>query len=88
MASDCATSRKKNGPAKRQAEKGIEAMSNVALNSKAATKVIAKACTWADRRKAVSSAAPEQKAREAGRYEASGNELAEAVEHYRKTEAR
>lgn len=52
--------------------------------SKAATKVIAKACTWYDRRRAVQAAPREQKAREAGRYEQSGNELAEAVEKYRK----
>jgi hypothetical protein len=58
-------------------------MSTVALDSKAATKVIAKACTWADRRKAVQVAPAGQKAREAGRYETSGKELAEAVEHYR-----
>lgn len=55
-------------------------------NEYAATKVIAKACTWYDRRKAVTKAPPEQLAREAGRYEQSGNELAEAVEKYRQTE--
>lgn len=54
----------------------------------AATKVIAKACKWADSRKAVQVAPPEQKAREAGRYEQSGNELAEAVEKYRQGERR
>jgi hypothetical protein len=52
----------------------------------AVTKVLAKACNWYDRRKAVSIAPPSQKAREAGRYEESGNELAEAVEMYRKVE--
>lgn len=52
----------------------------------AATKVIAKACTWADRRKAVQVAPPEQKARAAGRYEQSGEELAAAVEKYRQVE--
>jgi len=83
MASDCATSRKKDGPAKRQAEKGIEAMSNVALDSKAATKVIVKACNWADRRKAVQVAPAEQQRRAQGRLEVSNLELAEAVEKYR-----
>jgi hypothetical protein len=51
----------------------------------AVTKVIAKACHWADRRRAVQAAPPSEKAREAGRYEASGRELAEAVEQYRLT---
>lgn len=85
MASVCATKRKKNSPEETRAEKGITTMSNVPLNSTAATKVIAKACAWADRRKAVQ-VAPEgrQKAREVGRYEVSGQELAVAVEHYRK----
>ena len=59
-------------------------MEKLSHESKAATKVIAKACTWADRRKAVQVAPPGQKAREAGRYEASGRELEQAVEHYRK----
>jgi hypothetical protein len=49
-----------------------------------AKKVIAKACTWADRRKAVQVAPPDEKKRAAGRYEKSGVELAEAVEHYRR----
>jgi hypothetical protein len=49
-----------------------------------ATKVIAKACTWADRRKAVQAARPDEKKRAAGLYEKSGEELAEAVEHYRR----
>jgi hypothetical protein len=52
----------------------------------AATKVIAKACTWYDRRRAVQVAPPSEKAREAGRYEQSGNELAAAVEQYRQGE--
>lgn len=58
------------------------------LHSKAATKVIAKACNWADRRSAARAAPPDQKARAVGRYEVSGNELAEAVEKYRKTESK
>lgn len=49
----------------------------------AATKVIAKACTWVDRRKAVQVAPPNEKARAAGRYEKSGEELAEAVNDFR-----
>jgi len=52
----------------------------------AATKVIAKACSWADKRKAVQVAPPDEKARAAGRYEKSGEELADAVEKYRGTE--
>lgn len=47
------------------------------------SKVIAKACNWYDRRKAAQGAPRDRKAREAGRYEASGNELAEAVEKLR-----
>jgi hypothetical protein len=53
-----------------------------------ATKVIAKACNWADRRKAVQIAPPSEKARAAGQYKESGHELAEAVEKFRKTERR
>lgn len=83
MASACATSRRKNSPVDAGLEIGLEQMT-LSHESKAATKVIAKACTWADRRKAVQAAPPAQKAREAGRYERSGDELAEAVEHYRK----
>ena len=59
-------------------------MDKLSHESKAATKVIAKACTWADRRKAVQVAQPEELRRATGRLEISGNELAEAVEHYRK----
>lgn len=53
-----------------------------------ATKVIAKACTWADRRKAVQIAPASEKAREAGRYAKSGDDLAEAVEQYRSMQRR
>jgi hypothetical protein len=84
MASACATKQQKKGPGQYRAEKGNVTMSTVSLDSRAATKVIAKACSWADRRKAVQVAPPDQVAREAGRYEVSGKELAEAVEHYRK----
>lgn len=49
----------------------------------AATKVLAKACSWLDRRKALKEAPPDQIAREGGRYEKSGDELAQAVEKYR-----
>lgn len=48
------------------------------------TKVVAKACKWADRRRAVQAAPKDQKAREVGRLNQSGDELAEAVEKYRK----
>lgn len=54
----------------------------------AATKVLAKADKWADRRQAVAAAPPQRKAREAGRYEESGDELAAAVEEYRKAKAK
>lgn len=61
-------------------------MSKLSHESYEATKVIAKACTWADRRKAVQAAPPGKiAARAAGRYEESGNELAEAVDHYRRS---
>lgn len=52
-------------------------------NEYAATKVLAKASTWLDRRKAVQVAPPSEKARAAGQYKESGKELAEAVEKYR-----
>jgi hypothetical protein len=57
-----------------------------ALDSKAATKVIAKACNWVDRRKAAQAALPEEKARAVGHLKQSGNELAEAVAKYRQAE--
>lgn len=51
---------------------------------KAASKVIAKAVTWADRRKSAQVAPRHDRTREVGRYEQSGDELAEAVEKYTK----
>lgn len=57
-------------------------MSKLSPESHAATKVIAKACSWYDRHKAVQNK-PEDP-REAGRYKASRRELADAVEKYRK----
>lgn len=54
----------------------------------AATEVLAKADKWVDRRRAVQIAPPDQKAREAGRYEKSGDDLAAAVEQYRKADGR
>lgn len=84
MGSACVTKQQKKGPVKSRAEKGNITMNTVPLDSFAATKVIAKACNWADRRKAVQIAPPSEKAREAGRYEDSGDELAAAVEKYRK----
>lgn len=59
-------------------------MDKLSHESKAARRVIAKACTWADRRKSMKIAPADQIAREAGRYKVSINELEEAVEHYRK----
>jgi hypothetical protein len=50
----------------------------------AATKVIAKAGQLVDQRKVVQVAPPDQKAREVGRLKQRGDELAEAVEKYRK----
>lgn len=52
--------------------------------NKAATKVIAKADVWVDRRKEVQSAPADQKARAVGKLRVAGDELAEAVEHYRR----
>jgi hypothetical protein len=54
----------------------------------AATEVLVKADKWLDRRQAVSCAPPHQVAREAGRYEKSGEELARAVLKYRKAEGK
>lgn len=56
-------------------------------DNQAASKVIAKACTWADRRKAAQAATRDQKAQEVGRLKKSSAELAEAVEKYRGTKA-
>jgi hypothetical protein len=61
-------------------------MDRLSPESKEATKVIAKACTWADRRKAVQVAPAKEQRRAQGRFDVSSNELAEAVEHYRKAE--
>lgn len=59
-------------------------MSQLSPENQAATKVIATACTWVDRRRAVQAAPEGEKAREVGRLRQTGNELAEAVEKYRK----
>jgi hypothetical protein len=61
-------------------------MDRLSPESKEATKVIAKACTVVDRRKAVQIAPANEQRRAKGRFEVSCNELAEAVEHYRKAE--
>lgn len=61
-------------------------MDKLSHESKAATKVIAKACTWADRRKAVQVAPAKEQRRAQGRFDVSSDELAEAVEHYRRAE--
>lgn len=50
----------------------------------AATKVIVKACRRVDQHRAVLIAPEDQKAREMGRLRRSDDELAEAVEKYRK----
>lgn len=59
-------------------------MDQLSPETSAMTKVVAKACKWADRRRAVQAAPKDQKAREVGRLNQSGDELAEAVEKYRK----
>lgn len=59
-------------------------MSTLSPENHAATKVLDKACTWVERRRAVQAAPQDQKAREVGRLKQSGDELAEAVEKYRK----
>lgn len=79
----CAMKRQKNSPEKSRAIEEIR-MDKLSHESKAGRKVIAKACAWADRRKSMKVATHDQIAREAGRYRVSINELAEAVEHYRK----
>lgn len=83
MASACDTKRKKKGPEESRAVKGNAQMSNLPLDSFEATKVIAKACNWADRRRDVQDAPPADKRLAEGRYKVSRIELAEAVEHYR-----
>ena len=86
MGSDCAT-KQKNSPAEGQARKDYLNVSTLPLDSQAATKVIAKACSWVDQRKVTQTAPADQKARETGRLKASGYQLAEAVEQYRKAGA-
>ena len=83
MASGCATKSQNHSPATSQATEGTGAMT-LSTEQHAATEVLAKADKWVDRRRAVQIAPPHQKAREAGRYEKSGEELAKAVVKYRK----
>lgn len=59
-------------------------MSTLSPESQAATKVIAKACDWVDRRRAVQAAPKNDRAQEVGLLREGGDELAEAVEKYRK----
>ena len=66
--------------------KGLK-VKQLSPESHAATKVIAKACSWADSRRAVQAAPQDQRAREVGRLRKNGDELAEAVEKYRKAGA-
>lgn len=56
-------------------------------DSKAATKVITKACNVVDRRNIANGAPASEKARQFGRYEKSIDELAETVEKYRQVGA-
>lgn len=65
-------------------QKGMN-MEQVSPENTAMSKVVAKACTWVDRRRAVQAAPKDQKAREVGRLNKSGDELAEAVEKFRKS---
>jgi hypothetical protein len=83
MASGCATRQQNHSQALGPATEGIEGMT-LSTEQHAATEVLAKADKWLDRRQAVSCAPPHQVAREAGRYEKSGDELAQAVVKYRK----
>lgn len=84
MASGCAANRQKIAREKSRAKRGTRSMNTLPPDHPTATKVLAKACTWADRRKAAQVAPPAQKPREVGRYEKSMDELSEAVEKYRK----
>lgn len=59
-------------------------MSTLPPNDTTGTKVFAKACTWVDRRKDVQCAPQDEKARAVGKLKVAGNELAEAVEKYRR----
>lgn len=59
-------------------------MSTLSPKSKAASKLIVKACCVADRRRAAQLAPEDLARREAGRYAKSLAELSEAVEKYRK----
>jgi hypothetical protein len=62
--------------------KGYKLMDELSHDYTAATKVIAKACSWCDLRKAAQGAPLDP--RKAGQYKAVRRELAEAVEKYRK----
>jgi len=62
-------------------------VSKLSPENHAATKVIAKACNWADQRRTMRDAADDQKKRAIGRFAKSSDELAEAVEKYRKAGA-
>lgn len=59
-------------------------MKQLSPENRAATKVIAKACSWVDQRRTAQAAPQDRKAREVSILRQSGNELAEAVEKYRK----
>lgn len=51
-------------------------------------KLVAKACNWAESRKAKAAAPPDQKSAAQTKHRQSEHELAEAVEHYRKLPGR
>ena len=59
-------------------------MKQLSPENHAATKVIETACTWVDLRRAVQAAPKNDRAREVGLLREGGNELAQAVEKYRK----
>lgn len=63
-------------------------MNGLSPRNHAATKVLVKACSVADRRRAAQIAPDDRKHREVGRYAKSLDELTEAVEKYRKSGGR
>jgi hypothetical protein len=80
----CDRNSQKNRPGGEPSQEGISTMQTLSPETQAATKVIAKACTWADRRRAAAVASADEKARALGLYKESGRELDEAVQKYRK----
>ena len=68
--------------------KGCKLIDAILPETRAAAKVVAKACSWYELRQATQAALGDEKARISGRFQQSPNELAEAVEKYRKFGAR